>query len=118
MESYRTERGPRRQSVAYLGIVGPSELRIAEHIYERSALPDILGVPVQRLDVSEAACFGAALLAGHGVGDVPDVAQAAGELVRPARQFDPHAERHRRHLDRLAHYRQLYPALRDLLHDL
>ena len=50
MESYRTARGPRRQSVAYLGIVGPSELRIAEHIYERSALPDILGVPVEKID--------------------------------------------------------------------
>ncbi len=77
---------------------------------------DILGVPIERLDIPEAACFGAALLAGHGAGDIPDPAQAAGDLVRPIRTFEPEARRHRRHQERLGHYRRLYPALRDLLH--
>ena len=43
---------------------------------------DVLGVPYQRLERSEFATWGAALIAGHAVGLYPDLASAADEVAR------------------------------------
>ena len=79
---------------------------------------DIIGAPLLALSVSEAACLGAAMLAGYGVGAYHDLAAVADRFARPAAQFDPVPDRHRRHADRISLYRRLYPALRDVLHEL
>jgi xylulokinase len=79
---------------------------------------DILGLPLARLDVSEAACLGAALLAGAGAGVYHDVAEVAASLARPTRTFEPDAAHHVRHQERLASYRRIYPALRQVLHEI
>ncbi|MBK8136771.1 MAG: xylulose kinase [Chloroflexi bacterium] len=44
---------------------------------------DVLGVPVQRLQRSEFATWGSALIAGHGVGLYPDLVEAAQNSARP-----------------------------------
>ncbi|NPV08988.1 MAG: hypothetical protein HPY83_13625 [Anaerolineae bacterium] len=79
---------------------------------------DILGVPLARLSISEAACLGAALLAGRGAGQFGDVGAVASSVAVPERVFEPDPDRHARHSERLVLYRRLYPSLRDLLHAL
>lgn len=79
---------------------------------------DVLGTPLARLAVPEAAALGAALLAGAGAGIFDDVAAVAAEVARPQRVFDPDPVRHRRHGERLELYRNLYPILKDILHAL
>lgn len=77
---------------------------------------DILGTPLVRLNVSEAACLGAAILAGHAAGVYDDVAATAGSLATPVDRVEPNMEHHRRHAERLELYQRVYPALADVLH--
>ncbi len=78
---------------------------------------DIFGVPFVRPEVTEASTLGAALLAGLATGVLASPGEAAGRFVRPDRTFEPDASRHAIYQDRLADYRRLYPALKDLLAD-
>ena len=72
---------------------------------------DILGIPVRRSSQPEAACWGAARLAGEGAGLLrPKDAADSSE----ARIFFPNPERSGYYRDRLAVYRELYGALRPL----
>ncbi|MHB0878199.1 MAG: FGGY-family carbohydrate kinase, partial [Anaerolineae bacterium] len=77
---------------------------------------DILGTPLVRLNVSEAACLGAAILAGHAAGVYTDVAATAAALATPVDRVEPNVTHHRRHAERLELYQRVYPALRDVLH--
>lgn len=79
---------------------------------------DILGLPLARLGISEAACLGAALLAGRGAGQFDDVRAVASSVAVPETVFQPNLEHHARHVERLELYRRLYPSLRDVLHAL
>ena len=53
VESYLTALGPRQHTVTYLGhlsLVYPSsELHIAKHYYPSTALPDLLGIPADKI---------------------------------------------------------------------
>lgn len=72
---------------------------------------DVLGVPVRRSSQPEAACWGAARLAGQAAGVLsPNDAPLPGE----SRVFLPDPERSGYYRDRLAIYRGLYGALRPL----
>ena len=72
---------------------------------------DILGIPIRRSSQPEAACWGAARLAGEGVGLLcPDDVSDHSE----GRVFLPDPERSGHYRDRLAVYRELYGALRPL----
>lgn len=75
---------------------------------------DILGIPFRRSDQSEAACWGAARLAGEGAGVAlpPSDEGAAGSSGTAA--FLPDPARSGYYRDRLALYRELYGALRPL----
>jgi xylulokinase len=79
---------------------------------------NMFGVPVAALQVSEAACFGAALLAGKAVGKWAKVTEAAEQLVKVREVFEPDEKERRLYDERFALYRQLYPTLRDWLHRL
>lgn len=72
---------------------------------------DILGIPILRAAQSEAACWGAARLAGIGA-DLLSW-EEAGELTA-VREFLPDAERCKYYRGRLEIYRELYSALRPL----
>ena len=52
VESVRTERGPRQNVVAWL-LDPSSELYISEQWYPKTALPDLLGVPADRIWVMD-----------------------------------------------------------------
>lgn len=75
---------------------------------------DIFGRPVSSLNVSEAACLGAAMLAGVAVGEYASPQEAARELVRVVDTFDPRPEEAARYEEAYQVYRDLYPTLREL----
>lgn len=79
---------------------------------------DIFGVPFVRLRTSEGGVTGAAMLAGLATGVYRTPADAVAAHVKRDRVFDPDARRHGIYRERAHAYRQLYPALRNVLHDL
>jgi xylulokinase len=77
---------------------------------------DILGTPVVKLKVSEAACLGAALLAGVAAGEYRSVDEAVRETVKKERRFYPNHTRNAQYEEKFALYTRIYPSLKDLLH--
>lgn len=78
----------------------------------REIQADVYGRPVEMLEAEEGGAFGAALLAGTGVGVWPSVEAACASTVRVAETIAP---RHAAVMDRAyAEYRRIYPALRDI----
>ena len=77
---------------------------------------DILGHPISRLAVSECGVLGAAILAGIGSGVFSDAAETARNCVRVSRLFEPAPARHAVYCERVERFKQLYPLLKDYLH--
>jgi xylulokinase len=75
---------------------------------------DIFGREVSVLQAEEGPAYGAALLAGVGVGAWPSVRNACEASVRVARRFEPDAERAAAMNRQYARYEKLYPLLHDL----
>ena len=75
---------------------------------------DITGIPVVVPRIIEAACWGAALLAGVGAGIFSDAAQAAEEMLHLECRFEPHTERTSQYAQRYGLYRDVYPAVRGI----
>ncbi|WJV55967.1 FGGY-family carbohydrate kinase [Prodigiosinella aquatilis] len=74
---------------------------------------DVSGLPVERPQVEETGCLGAALAALVGSGAYPDFASAQAHLRHPVSVIEPdhHAQSAYRH--KLAHYQFLIEALQD-----
>ncbi len=72
---------------------------------------DILGRPIRTLRCREAACLGAALLAGTAVGQYASLDQAVQQTVRFDREFTPRPDVAARYAERFVRYRQIHPAL-------
>lgn len=77
---------------------------------------DVLGVPVAVPRVTDAACWGAALLAGIGAGCYSDLAQVAEAALYFTGYFVPEPARQARYESRFLLYRELYPAIVELSH--
>ena len=77
---------------------------------------DITGIPVVAPRITEAASWGAALLAGVGAGQFASAAQAAEEMLHLERRFDPDPARAARYEERYQLYREVYPALKGIHH--
>jgi xylulokinase len=75
---------------------------------------DITGIPVVVPRITEAACWGAALLAGSGAGIFADAARAADEMLHLEGRFEPDPERTAQYAKRFSLYRKIYPAVRDI----
>jgi xylulokinase len=75
---------------------------------------DILGRPVTALRVREAACLGAAILAGAAAGVFGSVDEGISRTVRTGQCYEPHAGMTERYQERYEIYRSLYPALRSM----
>lgn len=78
-------------------------------------LASVLELPLERMAVPEGAAFGAALLGGVAAGVWPDVEAATAATVRPGEPVDPEPEWIEPYREGRAHFRALYPALRDAL---
>jgi len=72
---------------------------------------DICQVPLRVPQVTEAACLGAALLAGVGAGTYPDLASAAEQTVRLKRRIEPQEDSVQAYDERYRLYQQVYPTL-------
>jgi xylulokinase len=79
---------------------------------------DVLELEVQRLDVAETGCLGAALLAARAAaGDFP-IADVARRIATVQRRFAPRSEFTDAHRQVYEIYQQLYPQTRELVHKL
>ncbi len=72
---------------------------------------DILGRPIRTLAVREAACLGAALLAGTAAGMYGSIAEGVERTVKTTRTIEPDHNAMARYDARYKAYRALYPAL-------
>ncbi len=78
----------------------------------RQIQADVYGRPLDVLEAEEGGAFGAALLAGTGVGVWPSVEAACAATIRMATTVEP---LHAVSMDRAyARYRRMYPALREI----
>lgn len=77
----------------------------------RQLIADLSGKPCVQLDVDEGPAFGAAMLAGVGVGIWPDVRAAAREVVREKAMTDPSSCDHSHAFER---YKSASTVLKDL----
>ena len=78
----------------------------------RQIQADVYGRPVQLLSAEEGGAFGAALLAGVGVGVWPTVQAACAKAVQVAETIEPVNAAAMEETYR--HYRRVYPALREI----
>jgi xylulokinase len=84
----------------------------------RQILADVLNVELVTVNTTEGAAYGAALLAGVGVGAWSDVDTACEVCIALTGSTTPQAD-HVAHYEPIyAQYRQLYPALREISHNL
>ncbi len=79
---------------------------------------DITGIPVVTPRVTEAAALGAALLAGVGSGLFPTAAEAAGRFLQLTETYTPEPARHAEYTRQYELYRQVYPAVAPISHQL
>ncbi|MCK5155196.1 MAG: hypothetical protein KAQ69_02110 [Spirochaetales bacterium] len=70
---------------------------------------DILNRPIQRLEVTEAGCMGAAIMAGTACGAFSSMEHGAKAMVRIAREFAPDPHMHSRYMERFEFYQEIYP---------
>jgi xylulokinase len=84
----------------------------------RQILCDVLNTDLAVVNVTEGAAFGAALLAGVGVGVWPDVLAATRSVVKTTHQYRPRPDSASRYELQYEHYRRLYPALKEIFHGL
>jgi xylulokinase len=77
---------------------------------------DICGVPVVAPRITEAASWGAALLAGAAAGHFSSAAEASEEMLHLDRRFEPNPKRMARYEERYELYREVYPALMNIHH--
>ena len=76
----------------------------------RQIQADIYNHPVELLEAEEGGAFGAALLAGTGIGAWPSVEAACEATIRPAQTIHP--KNSATMAEAYTHYRNLYPALK------
>lgn len=79
---------------------------------------DITGIPVITPKITEAAGFGAALLAGVGVGLFPSADEAANRFLQLTDEYLPNSARHAAYTQQFGLYRQVYPTVSPITHQL
>ena len=78
----------------------------------RAILASVLATPLESVAASEGAAYGAALLAGVGVGIWPDVTSACAATITPGEITAPNAEWQAEYERLYPVYQSLYPALK------
>jgi xylulokinase len=79
---------------------------------------DVVGVPIEVPEVEEATPLGAAILAGMGVGLYKNEQDAFQHVYRPGRTYEPDLSLASKYADWFEVYKQLYPALKSISHQL
>jgi len=104
------------------GLSGISQVRVsgggARSLLWRQILADVFDAELVTVNTTEGAAYGAALLAGVGVGAWSDVDAACRATVRQTGVTPPQPDQVQKYERVYALYRDLYPALKDLSHRL
>ena len=79
---------------------------------------DVVGLPIDVPDVEEATPLGAAMLAGIGIGLYRDLPTAFEQVYRPGKTYRPDPQLASQYAAGYQIYRQLYPALKPISHQL
>jgi xylulokinase len=79
---------------------------------------DITGKQIVTLNVSEGGCLAGAMLGGVAAGVYGSVAEATEILVKENEIFDPNPEKHAQYAELRALYMKVWPAIRDVMHEL
>ena len=77
---------------------------------------DITGRECVTLNVSESGCQAAAMLAGVQAGEYSSLHEAVSALVREKDSFEPREAEHARYQEYFETYRDLWPAVREVVH--
>jgi len=89
------------------GAKSPTWLQLKANIFNR---------PVHTLSVSEAACLGAALLAGVGVGEYANLDEGIAQTVQVTGCYEPDPAETARYEEAFQVYREIYPTVKELVH--
>jgi xylulokinase len=84
----------------------------------RQVLASILETELVTVNTTEGAAYGAALLAGVGAGNWPDVPTACREAILITGQTQPDPEQVTLYQSRYPQYQALYPALKSSFHSM
>ena len=80
---------------------------------------DVLGISGDAPEYpGDAAAIGSALCASVGTKTYPDIYTAAEKTIRFVSHFDPNLDRHERYCKLFDLYKQIYPALKEVMHTL
>ena len=79
---------------------------------------DIMGIPVNRLKKEESGTAALAMLCATACGDYTDLKDAAAQIVKLDKTFEPNAANHDRYLQKFGIFQQIYPSLRQLNHSI
>jgi len=79
---------------------------------------DVIGRPIEVPAIEEATPLGAAILAGIGIGLYADEQTAFHRVYKPGKTYHPDPNLSKQYAARFKIYRQLYPALRRISHQL
>jgi xylulokinase len=77
---------------------------------------DCFGMPVRRMQTTEAAALGAAILAGKASGAYAGCSDGIEAAVRFGKEFRPDSGRHGRYREKFGEYRLLYRTLKEFNH--
>ncbi len=78
----------------------------------------MFGLPAYTVEAAEHAGLGAAMLAGRGIGVYRNLADAAARVVKTTLAAEPDPRRTAFYNERYALFAELYPALKDAMHEL
>lgn len=73
---------------------------------------DVSGLPIVTLEIEEATALGAAMLAGVGAGMYADLTEAAKQVQKPGRTFEPNPKLSSQYAELFDIYKDIYPALK------
>lgn len=79
---------------------------------------NIFGLPILAMNVSEATCLGAAILAGRAAELYPSLKAGAQQIARVRQTFQPDLEQHATYKEKFKIYQRLYPTLKEISHAL
>jgi len=75
---------------------------------------NIMDIPIVAMQVSEAACMGAAMLSAVGSGAIDSIDAAVQQWVRPARVYEPSKPNAAKYRERYGIYRRLYDTIKPI----
>lgn len=77
---------------------------------------DVFGIPVESLEVNEAASLGAAILAGKATGIYKDFSDSLGNIIRIKKIHEPDLKEHKLYENQYQLYKNIYPEMKALNH--